>query len=76
MDKRGRMDLMKLNGFGLPLRRGVTLGLLLGIVALSANHVLIPREGLQVAPRHGQRLLLGLVLVTQLSVIGGVGRDV
>ena len=57
----------------MPLRRGITLGLLLGIVPLSADHVQIPREGLRVAPCHGQLLLLGLVLVTQLSVIGGVG---
>ena len=34
----------------LPLRRGRTLDLLLGIVPLGADHVQIPREGLQVAP--------------------------
>ena len=72
----GPDEVVEPNGLSLPLRRGVTLGLLLGIVSLCANHVQIPREGLQVAPRHGQLLLLGLVLVTQLSVIGGVGRDV
>ena len=50
--------------------------LLLGIVPLGADHVQIPRAGLQVSPCHGQLLLLGLILVTQLSVIGGVGRYV
>ena len=64
------------NGLGLPLCRGVTLGLLLGIISFCANHVQIPCEGLQVAPCHGQLPLLGLVLVTQLSVVGGVGRDI
>ena len=79
MDKEGangRDEAVEPNGLSLPLRRGVTLGLLLGIISFCANHVRIPCEGLQVAPCHGQLLLLGLVLVTQLSVIGGVGRDV
>ena len=67
---------MEPNGFGLPLRRGETLDSLLGIVPLGADHVQVPCEGLQVSPCHGQLLLLGLVLVTQLSVIGGVGRHV
>ena len=64
------------NGLGLPLCRGGTLGLLLGIISLCANHVQIPCEGLQVALCHSRLRLLGLVLVTQLSVVGGVGRDV
>ena len=67
---------MEPNGFSLSLRRGGTLDLLLGIVPLGADHVQVPCEGLQVSPCHGQLLLLGLVLVTQLSVIGGVGRYV
>ena len=72
----GPDEVVEANGFGLPLRRDRTLDLLLGIVPLGADHVQTPREGLQVAPCHGQLLLLGLVLVTQLSVIGGVGRYV
>ena len=69
-------EAVELNGFGLPLCRGATLGLLLGIISFCAHHVQISREGLQVAPCHGQLPPLGLVLVMQLSVVGGIGRDI
>ena len=72
----GLDEVVEPNGFGLPLRCGGTLDLLLGIVPLGADHVQVPFEGLQVPLCHGQLLLLGLVLVTHLSVIGGVSRYV
>ena len=69
-------EVVEPDGFGLPLCRGATLGLLLGIIPFGAHRVQIPREGLQVAPRHGQLPSLGLILVMQLSVVGGVGCDI
>ena len=61
------------NGFSLPLCSSCALDLAQGVVPLFADKVKVMLEGHQVILRSAQFLLLGVVPVTQLGIVGGVG---
>ena len=66
----------QLNGFSLPLRSGCTLDLPQGVVPFISDKVLVTLEARLVISRSAQFLLLGVLPVTRLGIVGGVGRDV